>query len=80
MTQYDNTNRGAIFPNDSADHPNAPLMKGPINVAGVEYQIAAWKNESKDGKKYLSLKVEPQLSKASATTAKAPEAEEDLPF
>ena len=80
MTQYDNTNRGAIFPNDSADHPNAPIMKGPINVAGVEYQLAAWKNVSKNGKKYLSLLVEPQQSKASATTAKAPEADEDLPF
>ena len=80
MTQYDNTNRGAIFPNDSADHPNAPIMKGPINVAGVEYQLAAWKNVSKNGKKYLSLLVEPQQSKASATTAKAPEAAEDLPF
>jgi len=80
MTQYDNTNRGAIFPNDSADHPNTPLMKGPINIAGVEYQLAALKNDSKHGNKYLPLNVEPQLSKASATTAKAPEAEEDLPF
>ena len=58
--QYDNKNRGALFIEQEKSNERAPDMKGPINVSGQEYQLAAWKQETKDGRKYLSITIEPQ--------------------
>jgi len=56
MTEYDDTNRGAIFKNDkTAD--NQPDYTGKINVDGVEKRIALWIRESKSGNKYMSAAI-----------------------
>lgn len=57
MPEYDNTNSGAMFINDKGDNPKRPDRKGSLNVEGVDYWISGWVRE-KDGKSYLSLKVE----------------------
>ena len=57
--EYDNTNRGVLFRNETSTPENKqPYMTGKINVEGKDLQIAAWMQESKGGKKFLSLKVQ----------------------
>ena len=56
MQQYDNTNSGVLFKNES-DNEKAPKYKGKINVNGTEYKLAAWIREGKSGAKFMSLKV-----------------------
>jgi len=58
MSDYDNTNSGALFPNNTKEEgDNRPNMTGVVNVEGKEYRLSAWSNTSKNGMKYLSLKV-----------------------
>ena len=58
MSDYDDTNRGAIFKNDNktADS-NQPDYPGKINVDGVEKRIALWIRESKAGNKNMSAAI-----------------------
>ena len=50
-------NTGAIFINERKQQPNHPDYTGTINVFGETFQLAGWKKESKNGKKYLSLSI-----------------------
>lgn len=60
--QYDNTNSGVLFKNES-ENEKAPAYKGKINVDGKDYELAAWIREGKKGK-FMSLKVqEPRQKK-----------------
>ena len=67
--EYDNTNRGVLFRNESANDENKqPYMTGKLNVEGKDLQIAGWMQESKSGKKFLSLRVqEPRVQDSSAS-------------
>lgn len=59
MSQYDDTNTGALFINDKGDNDKRPDRKGKLNVEGVEYQISGWLRTPKSGgAQFLSLKVE----------------------
>jgi hypothetical protein len=60
MTEYDNTNRGAIFKNKGRDpdNKNHPHGKGTLNVEGVEYWVSAWTKDSQAGEKYQSISVQ----------------------
>lgn len=60
MTEYDNSNRGALFKNDRKEKETHPDYKGSINVGGTDYWLSAWLSESKAGKKYMSLSVKPK--------------------
>lgn len=53
---YDNTNTGVLFKNDKGDNEKRPDYKGKIDIAGKEYELAAWIKEGKSGK-FLSLKL-----------------------
>ena len=44
MTEYDNTNRGAIWPNKKQGN-NRPEFTGELNVNGVGYWVSAWKRK-----------------------------------
>lgn len=57
---YDNTNSGALFKNDKKTSEKHPDYKGSISVGDGEYWISAWINTSKNGVKYMSLKVTPK--------------------
>lgn len=58
MSNYDNTNRGAIFVNDKKQAgSNQPDRRGTINVDGVEYFIDGWLKTSGSGSKFMSLSV-----------------------
>ena len=60
MTEYDNTNSGALFRNEDKDeeHPNWSDYQGSLNVDGREYYLNAWLKTAKSGKKYMSLSVQ----------------------
>ena len=55
--QYDNTNSGAAFKNTYKESDKHPDLTGPLNVEGVEYQVAAWSKNSEKQGKYLSIKI-----------------------
>lgn len=50
-------NKGSLFTNEKKDKDTHPDYTGQINVAGTLYNISAWDNESKSGKKYFGLSV-----------------------
>jgi hypothetical protein len=64
MTDYDNTNSGALFKNDKEGNEKRPDYKGPLNVDGQEYYISAWLKTSKIGQKFMSLQVTPAQKKS----------------
>ena len=67
MSDYDNTNRGAMFPNKYKEHGDKrPAHTGNLNVDGKEFKIAAWQSTSKAGNDYLSVRItEPEMSESS---------------
>jgi len=56
-TEFDNTNRGVLFKNDT-DNPKAPQYKGSINVNGQEMWLSAWVKTSAKGTQFMSLSVQ----------------------
>ncbi len=60
MTEYDNTNRGAIWPNDRMREGKQDAhFTGSVNVEGVEYWVNAWKRkpDAKEGSPSLSFSL-----------------------
>lgn len=60
MTDYDNTNRGALFKNDRKQKDTHPDYKGSLDVEGTEYWVSAWIKESRKGGKFMSLSLTPK--------------------
>ena len=85
MSNYDNTNKGALFTNDQKGNEKAPNYKGKLNVNGKEYEIAGWVRQGKNGS-FLSLIVAEPFKKATLTDApkqttyNKPKDTGDLPF
>ena len=78
MSDYDNTNRGAIFKNEHKKAENHPDYRGTINVDGKDKEISLWVKTSKAGKKFFSASIqEPYVAPEQSTPQ---EEEGDLPF
>lgn len=60
-------NSGALFLNDKATNPKAPTYKGKATVEGKAYDIAGWKQQTRDGKTYLSIKFQEPWKKEEKT-------------
>ena len=79
-------NSGALFKEKEKKSEKHPDYKGNCMVNGEVLYIAAWINESQNGKKYMSLSFTPQTeqakySKADADATQPPVFEEgDVPF
>ena len=75
-------NTGSIFKNDyKKDNPKAPDYKGTVNVGGKEHDIALWLSETKNGKKYFSVKFSEVWKKDGEPQKGEDEPEDsDLPF
>lgn len=59
---YDNTNTGAIFKNQKTKDTQ-PDYKGKLNVNGKDFDVSGWVKELKDGKIFLSLKIQEPFKK-----------------
>ena len=55
--EYDNTNRGVLFQNDTKKSDKHPAYKGNIHFGTIKMSISAWEKTSSSGKKFLSLSV-----------------------
>jgi hypothetical protein len=87
VSDYDNTNRGAIWPNDRMrEGKKDPEFTGSLDVEGVEYWVSAWrrKPDAKPGAPSLSLSINrkdanrapnPQLE-----VPQEPDFDDDIPF
>lgn len=65
-TQYDDSNRGALFKNDKKTSDNHPDYKGQANVNGFDCWVSAWIKTDKSGKKYMSLSFQEKEAKQEA--------------
>ena len=74
MSDYDNTNKGAMFPNRyKEDGDKRPDHTGNLDVDGKEFKIAAWQSTSKAGNSYLSIRLtEPEMSESSSDNDEIP--------
>ena len=68
----------ALFMNDKKSKDTEPMLTGKGLVNGTEYRVAAWKNVSKAGKPYLSIKL--SLPQDNGSSYSKPKQEEDFPF
>lgn len=83
MSDYDNTNTGALFKNDKKGNDKWPDYRGTINVDGVEFWLNAWIKKSKKGETFMSLSVKPKEERAAPRSEPPPpdrEFNDDIPF
>lgn len=79
-------NSGALFKNDRKREGKKDAdYRGKAVIAGVEYYVDAWVNESKDGRKYFGVKYKPVGESSSAPApapapAADPEFDDEIPF
>jgi hypothetical protein len=81
MADYDNKLSGVLFKNDKGDNPKRPDYKGSYTDGqGNEFWVSSWLNADKDGKKFLSLSMQPKEAKSPQTIPVQEETEDGLPF
>lgn len=57
MAEFDNTNKGVLFPEKDKKSEKSPDYTGKVNVDGKELRLAGWKRQSKNGGVFLSIAV-----------------------
>jgi len=85
MTDYDNTNRGQIWPNDKMrDDKQDPEFTGTLNVEGVEYWVSGWKRKPDANPKApslsFSIKAKDSQRAPNPGPQNAPDFDNSLPF
>lgn len=63
MSNFDNTNRGVLFVEESKKSEKHPDFKGSLNIDGKEYWISGWKRMG-NGKKLISIMADPKQPKS----------------
>ena len=82
MSYETKENTGSLFPNGNKKEDKQPDYPGKIKGGGKLMQVAGWINESKSGKKYMSLKLsdfQPKTDETREYTTTAPDNAE-VPF
>jgi hypothetical protein len=82
MADFDNTNTGTLFKNDTTGKSDKfPPYGGSINVDGTEYWVSAWVKDGKKGK-FFSLAIKPKEERQTREREPAPSFEQDteIPF
>lgn len=82
MNQYDNTNRGSIWPNDKKTTENHPDFTGSLNVDGKEFWVSAWKRKPDANPKApsLSFSIKPKEEQAHAPVQTDDSFSDEIPF
>ncbi len=81
--KYDNTNKGAIWPNKNRKEETHPHFNGSLNVEGVEYWVDAWKRpeNAREGSPSLRFRVKKKEAKPEKKKEVAPaDPNDDIPF
>ena len=73
-------NNGSLFKNKKKEKDTQPDYTGQVDVADTLYNISAWLNESKSGKKYFKLQVSIPKPKQDPKEDKKPLDPDELPF
>ena len=81
MTEYDNTNSGALFENQKREKPSHPHLRGSCTIKTpdgelVEYWVSAWQKTSKGGDDFFSLSF--QMKDGAEKNAEKPKAQSSL--
>ncbi|HMF20574.1 MAG TPA: hypothetical protein VKG24_00390 [Pseudolabrys sp.] len=80
-TEYDNTNRGALFRDEEKHKDTDRDYSGTINIEGHEFWLSGWIKTSKKGTRFLSLSVKPKNAPAAKSTkSRAEDMNDDIPF
>ena len=85
MTEYDRTNRGAIWKNRDKKEDKHPDFKGSLNVDGVDYWVSAWKRkeDAPNNQPALSFSIKPKEEQAKPTETekrKNEDMDDEIPF
>jgi hypothetical protein len=72
MSDYDNSNQGAIWKNDKKMTENHPDFRGDLNVDGVEYWVSAWLRSPDASPKSPALKFKINRKDAQAAPVAPP--------
>lgn len=85
MSEYDNTNQGAIWGNDRKTEDRQPDFKGNINVEGKEYWVSAWKRRPDASPSSPSLKFsltpkDPPKEIVNTAPGDATVSDDEIPF
>ena len=81
MAEYEQKDMTAsLFPNDKGDNEKRPDMTGSMKMDGTKYSLSAWKNESKAGKKYLSIQVSEWRDKQAQSNGATQAMDDEIPF
>jgi uncharacterized protein (DUF736 family) len=80
MSDFDNTNRGALFKNNDKTDEQQPDYRGNLNVGGVEFWLSAWIKTSKQGMKYMSIAIKPKNAPVDKSKPRAEEMGDKIPF
>jgi uncharacterized protein (DUF736 family) len=68
MTDFDPTNRGAVFFEKEVKSDNHPTLTGKLNVEGKEYRIAMWDKTSRNGDQFFSIAISEPREQREANT------------
>jgi len=79
MTDFDNTNRGALFRFDKTNEKQ-PDYTGTLNVDGTDLHLSAWIKTSKKGTKYMSLSVKPKNEAVDKSKSRAEAFNDSIDF
>jgi len=75
--EYDNTNKGAAWPNKRRSAPTHADYTGNMNVEGREYWLNVWVKKQADGQTRLNIQIKEKQPRAASTPAPL---EDDIPF
>ena len=73
-------NNGSLFKNKKKEKDTQPDYTGQVDVDDTLYNISAWLNEGKSGKKFLKLQVSIPKPKENKKEDKKPLDLDELPF
>jgi hypothetical protein len=77
MSDYDNTNRGAIWGNKRKEKDTHPDFTGSLNVDGVEYWLNGWKRKPEAGANSPAMSFSVRLRDEPGQSQNSPD-EQDL--
>jgi len=80
MSNYDETNRGAIWGNQKKETERHPDYTGSLNVEGKEYWVSAWKRKPDANPKAPALSFSIKPKEAQAPADDLDDLDQEIPF